>query len=43
MKLFPIIIITLFALASAVEFTSGNWKMGLFYFFSAGINLVVII
>ncbi len=43
MKAFPMIIITLFALASVVEFSTGNWKMGMFYFFSAGINIVVII
>lgn len=42
-KLFPIIIITLFMMASVVSLSDGDSKMFLFYFCSAVINLVLII
>jgi len=40
--LFPLIIVTLFLLASIVEACQGSWLKGLFYLFSGLINLVVI-
>jgi len=41
-KLFPTTVIILFALASLVCFINGEVAKGLFYFFSAAINLTVL-
>ena len=42
-KIFPILIIALFLGASLMSFLAKDIKMGLFYFLSAAINLVIIL
>jgi hypothetical protein len=42
MRVFPLIIIVEFFLASVVYFMAKDWLKGLFYFFSGAINAVVL-
>jgi len=42
-RIFPIIIIILFIAATVMCFYENNWRLGLFYLFSAAINVIVII